>query len=82
MTIGRHRHHHYHHQRQQYQQQQQSLNHPGWFRQHDCWSAHLFLGRPKFLLPVGVYSYTNVGKNIYKIPGYSNWLTQPVTDNF
>jgi hypothetical protein len=32
----------------------------GSFRLRCCWSLHLFLGRPSFLLPVAMYSYVNL----------------------
>jgi hypothetical protein len=47
----RHRHHH---------QQQQNISHPGLFRLHEYWPIHLFFGRPVFLLPVEVVSYSNL----------------------
>ena len=29
----------------------------GFFRLHECWFVHLFLGRPTFFLPTKIYSY-------------------------
>jgi len=32
----------------------------GLFCLHGCWCIHCFLGRPTLLLPVEMYSYTNM----------------------
>ena len=38
----------------------QRINHSRFCRLHCCWLVCLFLGRPTFLLPVGMFSYTNL----------------------
>ena len=39
----------------------------GLFRLHGCWSLHLFLGRPKFRLLGGMYSYSAFGMRVSSV---------------
>ena len=46
-------HHHHHH--------LQHISHTGLVHYHGCPFLHLLLGCPAFLMPAGMYSYTNLG---------------------
>jgi hypothetical protein len=46
---------------------------PGLFRLNVGWSAHFFLGRPTFLLPVGLISVTNLGMRVSFVLNTVSW---------
>ena len=48
---------------------------PGLFRLNVGWSAHFFLGRPTFLLPVGLISVTNLGMRVSFVLNTVSWAS-------